>query len=102
MEVEEQKACDLWVKSVMAEFAGLPDATVPAPSSADGVSLFYDVSEWKAMFRSAVPSIAERIIELATTMRVLWDVWPMLTEAELGTIMQVGASNFLMPAEATP
>ena len=92
---EEQQACDLWVKSAMAEFAGKPEFKVPATNSADGSSSFYDASEWKAMFRATVPTIAERILEAATISTNLWVIWPQLTEAELGIIMQAGAARFL-------
>ncbi len=95
MKIEERQACDLWVRSVMAEFAGRPIHVVQTPKSADGLSLFYDSREWEAMFRAIVPSIADRIIELGLRLKNLWEVWPLLTEAELGTIMQTGAAKFL-------
>ena len=52
--------------------------------------------DWNTMFEAMLPiEIAHKIDSLCMTNgQELWDVWPELTTAELGTVMQAGAANF--------
>lgn len=107
MEPEEQKACDGWMHSVLAEVVGKGQPSelkegMPEWMAKNG-NVRYRRSEVKACLSSLIPpELVQRICSLVPLVGSYWQVWPLLTEAELGIIMQAGASKFLMPAEATP
>ncbi len=92
---EEQEACTKWVETKMAEFHGVPLRTF-VNSSFEFPGLVYKKWQWNEMFRDCLPEdLAKRIRELILVARSYWEVWPLLSVADLGTIMQVGATKFL-------
>ncbi len=101
MEYEERVACANWAKSAMAEMFG------PAPeerlglSRKDTVVPWYPGRQWCSMVQIELSGVfGQRVAELIFTYRDTWDVWPLLSVAELGAIMQAGAAeHFPAPIE---
>ena len=65
------------------------------PASLWDTARYFD-SEYEETLARALPTnTAHRLKELMLVHTTYWAVWSFLTETELGTIMQAGASKFL-------
>ncbi len=102
MEPEEQQAIQKWLIAKIAEHAGVARRERPSKVGC-GICVGYRRNQWQDMFNASLPpALCERIQQLINKTPEIgyWDVWPQLTEAELGIIMQAGAAGFLIPVEA--
>ena len=90
LEPEFVKAMSKWLLAEVREQWGKENRNVAAGSYWDGLKI-------EASLRRLLPShVAERVIELAQTRNLFSGICPHLTETEIGTIMQAGASRFII------
>ena len=93
MDADERMACSLWAKNAILKSAGEGDPLNTYEGFAANAS--YTGEDWiKCMMERLPEELAIKICWLATKVDGFWNVWPMLEEAELGTVMQAGAINF--------
>ncbi len=93
MDADERMACSLWAKNAILKSAGEGDPL----DTFEGfeANAAWDGEDWiKCMMDNLPEELAIKICWLATQVGGLWNVWPILEEAELGTVMQAGAINF--------
>ena len=94
MEEIEQWACSDWVATIVSEAVGAGQVLT---TSWHGVpNKLYKSADIIDALSDYLPSqLTERLLVLIKQTKNWWGLWPKLTEAELGTIMQAGADKFL-------
>ena len=98
MDIREQKACNLWLRSLMAEDAG--PGRLTGSWKADGQpNESHPQSQFTTLLhKHLTSSLVDHIQILIDRTGNYWEAWPQLTEAELGEVMKAGAANFFEPA----
>ena len=95
MRHDEQVACTEWLRHIMAEHSGPSNPTTM--TYLDMKNFQYSANNYRYTLSVYLPSeLCEHIESVyGKGNHGYHDVWPILTEAELGTIMQAGADKFL-------